>query len=61
MFIEFKENLKEVVGYSEEIEDELRFLDEQLIYADQQNTNLKQEVLKYQNEITKIDPDYQLK
>lgn len=60
VFLEFKENLKEVSSYSQEIEDELRFLDEQLVYADQQNSNLKQEVLKYQEEILKIDPDYPL-
>jgi hypothetical protein len=61
MNLELKDNLQELLFYSDEIQDELRFLDEQLVYADQQNHNLTQEVEILEAEILKINPDFVLK
>ena len=50
--------MQELVFYSEEIQDELKFLDEQLVYADQQNSKLAKEAEVLQQEVLKIKPDF---
>lgn len=50
--------MQELVLYSEEIQEELKFLDEQLVYADQQNSKLEKEAEALQQEVLKIKPDF---
>lgn len=58
--LDLKENLTELLIYSDEIKDELHFLDEQLVYADQQNLKLKTESDNLKELVLKENPDFNL-
>ena len=48
------------VKFFDEIKDELHFLDEQLVYADQQNLKLKTESDNLKELVLKENPDFNL-